>query len=123
MSTTNKYNPHEHAHQLNIPIEYIGLPHNIHGLWTGDRILLDPKLTQRQERSVLAHEIVHAEHDHPHLMKSYAARIEARANRIAAQRLIDPTEYRQLAQAYEHPQKIAAELDVTLQILQAYQPI
>lgn len=117
----NNYDPFQHAESLNIDVQWKELPHNLHGLWTGTAIIIDPRCNTVQTRCALAHEIVHAELDQPLLHKSYAARIEARCDRIAAERLIDPREYNCVLRAYPNnlPQ-LATELGVTLRMLQAF---
>ncbi|WP_338019213.1 PH domain-containing protein [Rothia amarae] len=38
----NNYEPFQHAESLNIDVHWEELPHNIHGLWTGTAIIIDP---------------------------------------------------------------------------------
>lgn len=76
-------------------------------------------MTMPQRRSVLAHELIHArrEDDGPQ-----PSRIEHRVDELAAQLLISAAEYR-LAERYHGPLRaaLAAELDVTPTIIEAYQ--
>lgn len=115
------YNPQEHADQLGLRVIEGGLG-KLRGLWIGDGIILIKKgLTQNQYRCTLAHEIVHAENDPPLVPHYLSPRIEARADRIAAQRLIDPDEYKTLARIYQDNfNQVAYELGVTPKILKAY---
>ena len=117
----NNYEPFQHAESLNIDVHWEELPHNIHGLWSGTAIIIDPRCNTVQTRCTLAHEIVHAELDQPLLHKHYAARIEARCDRIAATRLIDHDEYQCVLKAYPNNLPyIANELGATQRILHVF---
>ena len=117
----NNYDPFQHAESLNIDVQWRELPHNIHGLWTGTAIIIDPRCNTVQTRCTLAHEIVHAELDQPLLHKHYAARIETRCDRIAATRLINLDEYQCVLKAYPNNLPyIANELGVTQRILKVF---
>lgn len=114
------YDPFQHADQLGLHVEWGNPGQGNLGLWTGNKIILLHDLNQREARSVLAHEIVHAQYDPPLIHKYLSPRVETRADRIAAERLIDPTELARLETAYEDRGQIAYELNVTLDILNAY---
>lgn len=119
--TTSNYNPWDHAHRLDIPVLW-GNPGCGHlGLWTGSHIILDAEMRSREARCVLAHEIVHAEfEDHPTADHIWHARREARCNRIAAARLINPNRLLELAATTEDMGIWALELGVTGWLLEAY---
>lgn len=73
-------------------------------------------------RCTLAHELGHAVHaDDPHATGWLKARQECRADEYAARLLIDTTEY-QLAEHLHgpHPGAIAAELGVTVHLVQVW---
>ena len=79
------------------------------------RITLDPRMPRRQMRSVLAHELVHAEHaDHRTECQRINLRQEQLADRKAARRLID---IRDLGEAMiacdNHLSAVAVELRVS----------
>lgn len=69
----------------------------------------------------LAHELGHAHYDDP--PGHYGAH-ELRADRFAARLLVSPVEY-QLAEAQygPHPARLAAELGVTVKVLQTWQAL
>lgn len=96
------------------------------GWWLPDvlGIVLDRRLGRIDRRCALAHELRHAEHhdqqiadigpDGPRL----ARRQESRADREAAQRLIDLDELADALRAHpDHPTAVAEELDVTVDVL------
>ena len=88
-------------------------------MWVPDRnlILIRPKMRSFVERSVLAHEIVHAEYGDP---AGHSAKHETRANRIAARRLINPREWAELTRLYTDGDKICQDLGVTRELFEAY---
>lgn len=86
-------------------------------------IRLEPGLTARTARSVLAHELGHAFLGHtPTRDRFLFERQERRADEWAARRLITPRAY---AQAEEvrgpHAASLAFDLDVTIELVSAYQ--
>lgn len=88
-------------------------------------IRVDPGMSARTTRSVLAHELGHATLRHaptPH--GRLRARQERQADAWAARLLISPTAY---AAAEElrgpHPASLAFELDVTVELVTAYQEL
>lgn len=116
MSTN--YDPWEHADQLGIPI-YRHPLRTAPGMWLPDQraIIIRPRLRGFEERSVLAHEIVHAEWNDP---AGHNGKAERRAHRIAAERLIDRRELNALGQLYGHiDDRLCHELGVTREILTA----
>lgn len=84
-----------------------------------DEILMDSRLTQRERRSVLGHELAHAiGKDRPCGVEVLDSIQELRADRWAARRLID---IRVLAEALawsENLDEVAEELWVTLDLLE-----
>lgn len=116
------YNPWEHADQLGLRVIEGDPGEGNRGLWAGNHtIILKPQLTTLQARCTLAHEIVHAQYDPPLIPHHLSPKAEARADRIAAQRLINSDEYLRLARIYrDNPAQLAYELGVTPKILNAY---
>lgn len=81
-------------------------------------IVLRTDLDYWTRRSCLAHELGHARYGDSHHAN---ARAEARADRFAANLLIDPDRYLQLEQLHEgHEGAIAHELGITPQLLQVW---
>lgn len=115
------------AFRLDVTIEYGRLRHQRDGAWLPERrlIRLRPKMHARQHRSVLAHELAHAElGDVPtpfgprHLMQ------ERRADAWAALTLIDLDDYRAAETACEgHAGHMAVELGVMRSIVDAYRTL
>lgn len=103
---------------MNVRIVYHPLRAN-KGLWVPDRrmILCRPNMRPFIERAVLAHECAHAEHNDP---SGHHARNEARANLVAAQRLIDPREWSELTRVYSDYDRICVELGITREQFIAY---
>lgn len=120
------YDPHQHAEELGVRIIYQPPGNGLTGLYVGQRngrptVLLKPGMSTREERSTLAHELVHVEHDDlPTLDHTWHARRERRCNRVAAGRLIEREALLQLASAYEDRGMWAIELGVSGFILDAY---
>lgn len=78
-------------------------------------ILLCPDLGPRNRLHTLAHELGHAVHDDP---PGHHPRLEARAERWAADQLVNPREYAELEMMYDgHLGAIAAEMGVTVSLL------
>lgn len=108
------------AHRRGIRVWWRPLPGR-DGAWSQRHrsIWLDPRLTAAETRSLLAHELGHAAlgHDGP---QSRAA--ECRTWRHAARRLITDDEYAVAEdECGPHPGALAAALDVTREIVTAYQ--
>lgn len=116
------YNPWEHADQLGLRVIEGDPGQGNRGLWAGNGlIILQPHQTQLKARCTLSHEIVHAQYDPPLIPHHLSPKAEARADRIAAQRLINADEYLRLARIYrDNPAQLAYELSVTPKILNAY---
>lgn len=111
------YCPYDHADSLGLTIEHYPLRTG-NALVLPERrlILMRPRLRRVHERSVLAHEIVHYEY----MDVGRAPWQEERADRIAAQRLINVDALERAAAMYDAPSLIAHELDVTTHLLRAW---
>lgn len=94
------------------PTPHRGLCH-----WPTRTIILDPGLTTPEARSVLTHELVHAERGPvPRWMRS---REEAMVRAIASRRLVDFARLAEAAAWSQHPLVIAHELDVDADTIHA----
>ncbi|UCR89287.1 ImmA/IrrE family metallo-endopeptidase [Mycetocola spongiae] len=113
-----QYDPWNHAEKLGVSIIEWPL-RTAKGMWVPEQraIFIRPKMRSFVELSVLAHELVHAEYCDP---AGHHPKNEARANRIAAQRLINPREIAELLRLYPDGDRICRELGVTREIFQAY---
>ncbi|MFZ4841172.1 ImmA/IrrE family metallo-endopeptidase [Mycetocola saprophilus] len=112
-----QYNPHEHAQQLGIRVRHQTLGKR-YGLWVPriGMILLRPGMAARHERSVLAHEIAHAEYGH-----TTGSRKEERlADVLAARRLIAPAAIADAMRWTQELPELAIELGVTEHIVKTY---
>ncbi|TQL46714.1 uncharacterized protein DUF955 [Homoserinimonas aerilata] len=81
------YDPHEHADQIGVRIEYQRL-RTANGLWLPEyrTIILQPRMRKIVERSVLAHEMGHVCLGH----QESTPRNELRADRWAVRKLVAP---------------------------------
>ena len=88
-------------------------------------IRLAPGLSRRTPRSVLAHEPGHALLGHPPTWQAaFRARQERQADEWAARRLITPAAYAAAEQLRgTHLASLAFELDVTIEIVLAFQRV
>ncbi|GAA3590577.1 hypothetical protein GCM10022198_13100 [Klugiella xanthotipulae] len=68
-------------------------------------------------RCVLTHELAHAENGDP---VGHHPRDEARANRVAAERLTNPRELSELVRVYPDGDQICRELGITRELFTAY---
>jgi Zn-dependent peptidase ImmA (M78 family) len=86
-------------------------------------IRLSPGMSARTTRSVLAHELGHARLGHfPASTPLLRAQQERRADEWAASRLITPRAYAEAEQVRgPHLASLAFELDVTMELVTAYQ--
>lgn len=117
------YEPWDHAHQLGVLITHHPLAGNLRGRYLHRRrlIILRPGMTSVEERSVLAHELVHAEfgdEDTPDLARW--RRYEWRADRIAARRLISMESFLRACALHSHARLIAMELGVSPWVVRAF---
>lgn len=109
------YNPKHHLKALGrIKLETVELPYGIDGRTNGKVIQLSRRLSQREARCTLAHEIVHIELGH---VGCQPRAIEARVNQIAAIRLIDLHALRDALRWGMSAFEIAEALDVTEPVL------
>lgn len=86
-------------------------------------IRLDPGMSARTQRSVLAHEVGHALLGHrPTARPALRARQERQADEWAARLLISPRAYAE-AEGIRgpHPASLAFEIGVTIELIQAFQ--
>ena len=119
------YDPYTHAHALGVDIIWGTPGQGILGRYdhASRTIILREGMLTRQERSVLAHELVHAtrgdEHDAWDAL--YSARRERACDLKAAENLIDPVILRRAAAFYpDNLSALAYELDVTAELLAIY---
>lgn len=111
---------------MGVRVDYRPLPHGLMGLYDLQKsmIIIDSSLSERQTRSTLTHELVHAEYMDQGCSSVLGSRAELRARRLTALRLIQPEDYRQAEEAYEgNKYLMAKDLDVTVQVLEDYQKI
>lgn len=117
------YDPHQHAHDLNIPVIRHPL-RTCNGMWLPDQgvILLKMRLRAVMDRSTLAHEIAHAVLDHgfQECASTGEGRQERQANALAASWLVDEDHLRDLQRTYDDPGRWCAELNITPTILRAH---
>lgn len=111
--------PYEYASELGIEIAYEELGDDILGLYTGKRIVLSPRMNEADEKCTLAHELAHAKYDSPYIHKSLSAKAEARADKQAAEWLIDPAQFARLSK-FMDPGELALELKVTGWLLKVF---
>lgn len=118
------YSPWKHLRRLaHINLRWTDDEHELDGAYAWyyverDEILMDSRMTQREKRCVLGHELAHAiGRDRPSGVDVLDAIQELRADRWAARRLID---VRPLAEALawsEDLDEVAEELWVTRDLL------
>ncbi|MFW0169259.1 ImmA/IrrE family metallo-endopeptidase [Rothia sp. P4278] len=122
MITTTNRDPYALAERLGVAIVYRKLAGGLHAYWDGQQIIIDPRLTQRQERCALTHDLMHVQAGdatYVHAMKSPA--IESKRDLQAAEYLIDPAEFHKVAAIYpDDPVRVARELGVTDRLLNAW---
>lgn len=84
---SERYDPWEHAAELEVRILFRDLPDGTWGAWhfPSRTVVLDRGLSQRERRAALAHELVHAERGDACRQDE---RVEAEIHGIAARRLI-----------------------------------
>lgn len=117
----SRVDPHDVAAQLCLEIRYEQLPDGRHGLYSGDYIALRPGLTQREERSTLAHELGHHHYGLTHIPHRLSPKLEAACDLYAAEMLIDEQELLTLARQYpDDPARVAYELGVSSWVLEAW---
>lgn len=118
---SRQYDPWAAASDLGLIVVERRLRYGHRGeYWHRDRtIALAPRMSHREARSVLAHEVAHAlAADVPSPWGLVNHRQELRARRATARALIDPIEYAE-AEALRGPHlaAIAHDLDVTVHVV------
>lgn len=120
-SSTTKGDPYAIAAALGLDIRHEHLEGNHHGLYRGDHIVVKPGLTQREERSVVAHELGHHYYGQTHIHRSYSTKLERLCDLYAGKMLIDEQELIHLAHEYpDDLARIAYELNVSLWLLETW---
>ena len=116
-----KYDPREHASDLGVPIIDYPLRADFGRYVPALRaILIKPRMRVALERSVIAHELVHAErHESATGVPLLDLRMERNADRVASLRLIDDAELIDLMRWSHDPGRWAVELGVTADIIEA----
>lgn len=112
---------------LGVRVRYTDLPDDRDGEYLHHRrlIRLQHGMPRRLHRSVLAHECAHAVFaDQPSQFGPVSAKQERRADEWAALRLIDVDDYKLAEQLHAgHIDAIALELDVTADLVEAFQRV
>lgn len=86
-----------------------------------DTILIDRRITYTRKRCALVHELVHWQHGDDTSNGCRGGKLEQRCRRETAILLINPAEYALAERMYDgNPYQMAAELNVTIQIIQDY---
>ena len=109
----------QHCADLGIDVEWSDLAAHRHGEyhWTGDRIVLNLRLTRRQAISALAHELGHQAYGD----RCSTPAAERRAWEYAAAFLITPARYAAAERVVgHHLSALAAELEVTPRVVEAW---
>jgi Zn-dependent peptidase ImmA (M78 family) len=115
------YVPRDHAAELGVPIIDYPLRADF-GRYVPQlgAILIKPRMRAALERSVIAHELVHAErHECQTGVPLLDLRMERNADRVASLRLIDEDELLDLMRWSTDPGRWAIELGVTADLLVA----
>ena len=124
MHKLDNYDPWEHAAHLGFTIERGTLSSTNHDAETyldARLILVRPDLDWRGTRGAIAHENVHIEYgDRPVTHPLEHSRREARCDRIAAERLIDPAKLARIMLENSDPGTWCTELGVTARLLRTY---
>lgn len=117
MASTATYDPHEHAAALGIQLVY-GRLRTGNGLWVPDQraIFLQRGMRVIQERSVLAHEIGHADLGH----RDNRPKHEVMADRYAAEHLVDRDRLSELVAWMPDAARLSTEMGVTTKLMQVY---
>ena len=117
----SQYVPRQHAADLGVPIIDYPLRADF-GRYVPQlgAILIKPRMRAALERSVIAHELVHAErHESATGVPLLDLRMERNADRVATLRLIDEDELLDLMRWTTDPGRWAVELSVTADLLEA----
>lgn len=111
------------ADELGVTVSSAILPDGLAGVYDDETgmILIDRRMTYRQKRCALAHELVHWQHGDTSCNPTQRCRTEARTRRETAMRLVNPVAYASAEGLYEGDvYQMADELEVTLQVLADY---
>lgn len=122
---TLSYDPEEHARELGVDIVWGHPGVGILGRYDHDTrtIVLEPSMSSRQTRSVLAHELIHAEREDEHnAIDSFeSTKRENYCDLKAAENLIDRADLLTIAAMYPSDlPKVAYELGVMPDLLTIY---
>jgi hypothetical protein len=112
-----------YADTLKISVSSRVLPKGINGIYSRELqvIVIDRRLTYRQKRCTLLHELMHWRHQDHSCENIYANREETRTRRDAAGALIDLQEYRLAEIEFDGLGECMAEgLEVTADVLLDY---
>jgi Zn-dependent peptidase ImmA (M78 family) len=111
------YDPFAHADELGVQVIFRPI-RTANELWLPDHWTLVIKDGMRaiHQRNAAAHGLGHAVHGH----EDDRAKHEVQADRWAAERLIDPTEIRELMKWTPDSARLANELGVTTRLLRVY---
>jgi Zn-dependent peptidase ImmA (M78 family) len=117
MTKSRGFDPYDYAFKLGIDVEYRSIGKNM-GIWVADHntIYLRPGMRAVHERSVLTHELGHAVLGH----RVSNAKNERQANMWAAKKLINLDRLADVRRISADPAVWAAELGVTLTLLECY---
>ena len=99
------------------------LPGKLDGIYclSTNTVLIDRRITSTRKRCALVHELVHWQHGDDTTHGCFGGRNERRCQRETAMLLINPTEYALAERMYDgNPYQMAAELNVTVQIVHDY---
>jgi Zn-dependent peptidase ImmA (M78 family) len=91
-----------------------------HAVWVPSEgvILVDESISQAERRCALAHELAHLDVDDVATeLCWFSVRQETNADRLAARRLVDIHRLADVMRFCDDPREVAAELDVTLNVL------
>lgn len=114
------------AEELGLQVDEDRLPDKVQALYSErlHRILLDEKLSDRQRRCSLQHELIHAQYHDSRCQGRDGDRDELRTQQETALKLISVNDYRFAEQVYDGDSwHMAVTLGVTKQVLQDYRRI
>lgn len=111
------YDPYAHAEELGLQILYRPL-RTANEMWLPDHatIVIEESLRAVHRRNTLTHGIAHMLYGHEDSRPKH----EIQADRYAGERLIDPTEIRELMKWTPDSARLANELGVTTRVLRVY---
>lgn len=102
----------------------LALPADLEGGYdaANNRILIiDRRITYTRKRCALVHELVHWQHGDDTSNGCRGGKLEQRCRRETAMLLINPSEYALAERIYGgNPYQMAAELNVTVQVIEDY---